>query len=213
MNADTIEFSPDLSLDNVDAEQVDKNPLLRFRKHFEQVLGQGIDKPNAACLATANQQGRPSARIILIKQISNSGFVFFTNYQSHKGLDLEVNPYAELVFYWPTIDTQVRAYGEVSRISQQGSEAYFHKRPRASQLGATVSPQSRVIASREDLENTINELDVQLKDQEIPLPNHWGGYCIRPLQMEYWYNRGARLHDRFQFEYGAGKWQARRLAP
>ena len=213
MSAYQIKFAAEFNLLGVADERVDKNPFLRFRRLFEQVSAMSMEKPNAAVLATANKQAQPSARIVLIKELVSSGFVFYTNYQSRKGRDLAQNPLAELVFYWSALDSQIRIHGTVSKLSRESSEMYYHSRPRASQLGALVSPQSETISGREDLEKKIRRLDAQYAGQVIPLPENWGGYVLQPLHFEFWYNQSGRLHDRYLFEYQSGEWIERRLAP
>jgi pyridoxamine 5'-phosphate oxidase len=165
-------------------------------------------------LATATSDGRPSARIVLLKQVDKDGFVFYTNYRSAKARELEANPQAALVFYWSELDRQVRVSGRVELVSAAESDAYFKTRPRESQLGAIVSPQSEVIASREVLEARLTKLEKEFQDREIERPAYWGGYRLKPERIEFWENRPGRLHDRIVYEAGTdGTWSIKRLAP
>jgi pyridoxamine 5'-phosphate oxidase len=165
-------------------------------------------------LATATPEGRPSARMVLLKQVDHDGFVFFTNYHSAKALQLESNPYAALVFYWNPLERQVRVEGKVERTSAAESEVYFQTRPRESQIGAWASPQSSVIAGREVLEQRARELEDYYRDREIECPGHWGGYRLRPDRIEFWKGRPGRLHDRIVYELTSdGMWSITRLAP
>ena len=165
-------------------------------------------------LATADSAGKPSARIVLLKQVDERGFVFFTNYQSKKAGELDANPNAALVFYWPQHDRQVRVEGTVTRVSAAESDDYFQTRPRDSQIGALASPQSETIAGREVLEQRARELEAAYRDQTVPRPAHWGGYLLTPDRIEFWKARPSRLHDRLAYERQSdGSWRISRLAP
>ena len=168
----------------------------------------------AAMLATATADGKPSARLVLLKQADERGFVFYTNYNSMKARELDSNPQAALVFYWPQLERQVRVEGKVERVSAAESDAYFKTRPRESQIGALASPQSEVIASREALQQKAEELEQLYEGREIERPAHWGGYRLYAERIEFWKGRPGRLHDRILYERQTeGKWTIKRLAP
>ena len=165
-------------------------------------------------LATATPDGKPSARIVLLKGVDKQGFSFFTNYESAKGHQLEANPQAALAFYWVKLERQVRISGPVERTSREDSAAYFHSRPPGSRLGAWASKQSEVIDSRKILDARLAQMVERFEGEEIPLPPHWGGYRVMPEEMEFWQGRPNRLHDRFRYSLrGDGTWQIDRLAP
>jgi pyridoxamine 5'-phosphate oxidase len=177
-------------------------------------LNSEIEEVNAMTLATVTAEGFPSARIVLLKGYTEEGFVFFTNYQSHKGKELEQNPRACLVFFWKALERQVRIEGMVEKIAAADSEAYFQSRPVGSQIGAWASPQSTVISGREVIENNVVELEKKYTNTSIPRPEHWGGYIVKPVNIEFWQGRSSRLHDRIL--YTAQKdlsWKIERLAP
>lgn len=198
----------------LDERSVDSNPIQLFQRWFDAAIASGARLPDAMTLATASKDGTPSARIVLLKQVDDDGFVFYTNYNSPKAGQLEENPRAALVLYWVQLDRQVRVEGSVERISAAESDEYFSTRPRESQLGALASPQSEVIESREVLEQRFRELDEIHRDRAVERPAHWGGYRLKPERIEFWQNRSGRLHDRILYERQAdGGWSIRRLAP
>jgi pyridoxamine 5'-phosphate oxidase len=198
----------------LDETTVDPNPIDLFRRWFDAAIGSGSKLPDAMTLATATKDGKPSARMVLLKQVDEQGFVFYTNYRSSKSQELEENPQAALVFYWTHLDRQVRVEGNVVRVSPAESDEYFATRPRESQIGAAASPQSEVIASREVLEKRFRELDELYSDRPVERPEHWGGYRLKPERIEFWQNRTGRLHDRILYERQAGgNWNISRLAP
>ncbi len=165
-------------------------------------------------LATVDREGQPSARVVLLKGCDERGFVFFTNYASRKGRDLEENPRAALVFYWPAFDRQVRVEGTVEKTSPEESEAYFQSRPLGARIGAWTSSQSEVIASREELERSVEEAVQRFADGAVPRPGHWGGYRVRPDEVEFWQGRESRLHDRLRYRrQPGGGWLIDRLSP
>ena len=192
---------------------VESNPILQFKKWFTEAVDSQIYEPNVMTLATANSDGKPSARIVLLKGFDEDGFVFFTNYDSDKGKDLAENPQASLVFFWAELERQVRIDGVVSKIDAEESTAYFHSRPAGSQIGASASPQSSVIPNRESLEEKVAQLSTEYKDKEIPRPLHWGGYLVEPTHIEFWQGRPSRLHDRLNYQLVDGSWIINRLAP
>lgn len=198
----------------LDERNVDANPVRQFQVWFDEAMGRGLPLAEAMTLCTATSDGRPSARMVLLKGVSESGFVFYTNYRSRKARELDVNPFAALVFYWEPLERQVRVEGKVSRISADDSDKYFQTRPRESQIGAIASPQSDVIESREVLEQEFQELEEKYADRPIERPAHWGGYRLVPERIEFWKGRPGRLHDRLLYELQAdGEWKRSRLAP
>jgi pyridoxamine 5'-phosphate oxidase len=204
----------DTTLETLDEKVVDRDPIKQFQAWFDDAIAAKLPLPEAMNLATATPEGRPSSRVVLLKQVDENGFVFFTNYHSAKAQQLESNPYAALVFYWPQLDRQVRIEGKVERTSVAESAEYFQTRPRESQIGAWASPQSNVIAGRDVLEERVKELEEYYRDREIECPGHWGGYRLRPDRIEFWKNRVGRLHDRILYERAAdGAWAIKRLAP
>ncbi|HWC76878.1 MAG TPA: pyridoxamine 5'-phosphate oxidase [Blastocatellia bacterium] len=192
---------------------VDQNPFKQFARWYEEALGSDLILPNAMALATSSRDGVPSARMVLLKDFDENGFVFYTNYESPKARDLDENPKAALLFYWAPLDKQVRITGSVERVSPEESEAYFRTRPVESQLGAWASNQSSTIESREVLENRLSQLIEEYRDTEVPLPPYWGGYRLVPDTFEFWLSRPGRLHDRLRFSRRDGEWTIERLAP
>ena len=193
--------------------EVDSNPFTQFERWFKQAEADVPILPNAMTLATSTRDGVPSARVVLLKDFDERGFVFYTNYQSQKGKELDANPLATLSFYWAEPARQVRIAGTATRTSRSESEAYFHTRPIDSQLGAWASNQSEVIASREVLEQRMEELLKEYEGKRIPLPPYWGGYRVAPFVFEFWQSRASRLHDRIRYRLVNGKWVIERLAP
>src|SRR4051794_29570625 len=192
---------------------LDPDPIKQFGTWFTAAIEAGIRDVNAMSLATATPEGRPFVRIVLLKGFSHDGFIFFTNYESQKGQQLEANPHAALAFYWIELDRQIRISGPVEKTSREESEHYFHSRPAASQLGAWASHQSQPIDGRRVLEARLAQMTERF-DGVIPLPPHWGGFRVRPEMMEFWQGRTNRLHDRFRYTAsGAGSWAIERLAP
>jgi pyridoxamine 5'-phosphate oxidase len=193
---------------------IDRDPIKQFQLWFDEAVAAKLPMPEAMSLATVTPDGRPTARMVLLKQVDGYGFVFFTNYNSAKARQLEINPYAALVFYWTQLDRQVRVDGKVTRTSREESAAYFRTRPRESQIGAWASPQSEVIPAREALEQRARELTELYSDREIDCPEHWGGYRLTPDRIEFWSSRVGRLHDRILYELQPDStWTIKRLAP
>ena len=198
----------------LDESDLASDPIEQFARWFAAAVEAGLNEPNAMTLATAAPDGTPSARMVLLKGFDAQGFVFYTNYDSQKGRELTANPRAALVFYWPALHRQVRVAGEVSPVSRGESENYFRSRPVGARLSALASRQSRVIPSRESLEQHVTELAAQYPDENIPLPDDWGGYRLAPHTLEFWQGRPNRLHDRLRYtRQPLGVWVVERLSP
>ena len=189
------------------------NPFEQFKLWFEQAVAADILEPNAMTVATVTDEGKPSARIVLLKDFDDRGFVFYTNYNSQKGVELQNCPHAALVFLWGDLERQVRIEGKIEFVSESEATGYFHSRPASSQLGAWASDQSTVIADRSILEQKLQQLAAQYQDLQIPKPPHWGGVRVIPQEIEFWQGRPSRLHDRLRYQLVEGKWQIDRLAP
>lgn len=202
------------SQSSLSEKDVQPDPFRQFEKWWSDATAAEIVEPNAMTLATASSDAVPSARIVLLKGFSNEGFVFFTNYQSYKGQQLAENPKACLVFYWKELERQVRITGLVAKISAVDSDTYFSSRPAGSQVGALASPQSQVIPNREWLDDHYEQLRKSLDPENIQRPDHWGGYLVKPVIIEFWQGRPSRLHDRIQYSLqDDGHWKIERLAP
>ncbi len=192
----------------------DVNPFRQFAKWFDEVLGGTEHDPTAMTFASADGQGRASARVVLLKEYNEHGFVFYTNYESQKGREIDENPWGTLLFYWGTFERQARISGRVERITREESELYFQSRPLESQIAAWASAQSRVLASREALDQRYEELRQQYGDGPVPVPPYWGGLRVVPESFEFWQGRPSRLHDRLRYTRRAnGSWIRERLAP
>jgi len=195
-------------------KNTDPNPFIQFESWFNQAVEQVLDMPNAMTLATVSDDGYPEARLVLLKHYDETGFSFFTNYNSSKGKALDKQKKASLLFYWSVFDRQIRIKGDVERLSKKDSEGYFQSRPIDSQIAAVISPQSQVIENREILENKFVEKKAQLKIRKnLTLPDYWGGYRIKPRQFEFWQGRENRLHDRLRYSKNDNDWTIQRIAP
>jgi len=201
------------TLKGLDAVDVSENPINQFRRWFDAALAAGGPEPNAMHVSTVTAEGRPDGRIVLLKEVSDAGFVFYTNYESRKGQELAANPFAALTFFYQSLEQQIRIEGRVEKVSPDESTAYFHSRPRGSQIGAWVSNQSHTIDDRDVLKTRQQALEAQFADQEIPRPDHWGGYRVVPDAIEFWQGRPSRLHDRIRYRLENGIWLIERLAP
>lgn len=214
MSKELAALRQNYALNALSESDVLPDPIAQFGRWFDEAIDSKILEPNAFSLATASLEGRPSARTVLLKGFDKNGFVFFTNYESRKGNELEQNPNAAMLFTWLDLQRQIRIEGSIEKISVAESLDYFQSRPRASQIGAWTSPQSRPIASREVLEQNQAAIAAQYQDVEkLPLPPFWGGYRLAPTWFEFWQGRESRLHDRVVYSQHAGNWELSRLAP
>jgi pyridoxamine 5'-phosphate oxidase len=198
---------------SLDTATIDKDPIQQFETWFKEAVTSNVPEPNAMNLATVNG-GRPASRIVLLKGVEQGKFVFYTNYQSRKGKELEENPACSLTFFWPELERQIRIEGVASRVDAKRSDEYFQSRPRGSQVGAWASPQSSIINDRSLLEARTKQIEEKFKGQDkLPRPHQWGGYEIDPLLIEFWQGRPSRLHDRIAFTKIDNEWKVNRLAP
>ena len=199
---------------SLDVTTVFADPILQFEKWFKEALEAGVAEPNAMHLSTVNAQGRPSGRIVLLKDVESGKFVFYTNYQSKKGSDLDQNPACALTFFFPDLERQIRIEGVTERVAAVISDQYFQSRPRGSQIGAWASPQSAIIENRTILDTRASQLEKKFENEKVlPRPNQWGGYQVDPFMIEFWQGRPSRLHDRIQYVKVDGVWKIYRLAP
>ncbi len=203
----------DFAKQTLDESDVNANPVLQFKKWFKEAVDAKINEPNAMTVSTATIDGKPSARILLLRNFNENGFVFYTNYNSRKGSDIEANPHCALLFFWPELERQVRIEGILQKQTAQESDLYFNTRPRGSKLGAWTSEQSKVIASRKVLDNKYKKLSEKYPNKNIPRPPYWGGYLLKPVSIEFWQGRPNRLHDRILYTMENKIWIIERLAP
>lgn len=201
------------TLNGLDTADVLADPIAQFRLWFNAALQANVPEPNAMYVSTVTEEGRPDGRIVLLKDILDTGFVFYTNYESRKGKELTSHPFAAITFFYQELERQVRIEGRVEKVSPEQSDDYFNSRPRGSQLGAWVSNQSSVIENRDVLETRQRELEARFADQPIPRPPHWGGYQVIPDAIEFWQGRPSRLHDRIRYRKENDNWIIERLAP
>jgi pyridoxamine 5'-phosphate oxidase len=214
MNKSIAEIRRDYSHESLSERDADPNAIKQFQRWWNEAVDSKIDEVNAMTLATASIDGLPSARVVLLKEFNEKGFVFFTNYESYKAQQLAENPKACLVFFWKELERQIRITGLIEKVSGIQSDEYFHSRPESSRIGAWASPQSRVINSRDWLDEKFNELVKKMEGTKIARPAYWGGYIVKPVVIEFWQGRPSRLHDRIQYSLEEnGGWKIERLAP
>lgn len=203
----------DFAGQTLDEKDVNAHPIIQFEKWFKEAVDSKVHEPNAMTVCTANKDGKPSARILLLRNFSENGFVFYTNYTSRKGSEILENPNCALLFFWPELERQVRIEGVLTRQTSEESDIYFNSRPRSSKLGAWASAQSKVIESRKVLDEEYKKLSEKYPDETVPRPPNWGGYILKPTTIEFWQGRPSRLHDRIVYVQENTKWKIERLAP
>lgn len=214
LNQQVAALRKDYRLAALDESEVEQHPVKQFEKWWQEAISGQLDEPNAMTLATSTPEGRPSARIVLLKSFDTDGFIFFTNYESRKGIEMAANPQVSLLFFWRELERQVRIDGTVSKTDAAISDEYYRTRPLGSRIGAIASPQSRVIPHRSFLEEQVNIIAAKYVLEEPARPQHWGGYIVKPTLVEFWQGRSNRLHDRVQYSLvEGGAWQIDRLAP
>lgn len=197
----------------LEEDKVAGNPIDQFGLWLSEAIAAEVNEPTAMSLASCDDAGRPTIRVVLLKEYTHVGFTFFTNYESRKGRQLASHPAACLNFFWPELERQVRIEGTTEKVPAAESDAYFASRPRGSKIGAWASPQSRTITSRSTLDEAVARIDAQYPGEEIPRPPHWGGYILKPNLVEFWQGRPSRLHDRIQYTLEKGVWTRVRIAP
>jgi pyridoxamine 5'-phosphate oxidase len=214
MDTSVADLRREYTFQGLSEMDVHPNPFEQFKTWFDQAVAAQLPEPNAMTIATVTSDGKPSARIVLLKDYDERGFVFYTNYKSHKGQQLVENPWGAIAFWWTELERQVRIEGCVEKVSPAESDAYFHSRPIGSQLGAWASNQSQVIESREVLEQQLQKLKEEYDNKEVPRPPHWGGFRVIPNEIEFWQGRPSRLHDRLLYQRSEdGSWKIQRLSP
>ncbi len=213
MSLDVTHLREEYRLATLDIGDVDADPLAQFRRWFHEAQEAKVHEPNAMALATSDADGTPNVRMVLLKEADTRGFVFFTDYRSVKGAELDANARAALCFWWGPLERQVRIRGPIAKVAAEESAAYFVQRPRGSRLGAWASAQSSVIATRDELERRHEALDAKHPGEDVPIPAHWGGYRITPESYEFWQGRQSRLHDRLRYAPKGGAWAIERLSP
>lgn len=210
---DLQQLRDEYSKHSLDENEVDLNPLNQFDSWFEEALDAKIPGPNAMHVATVDSEGKPHVRVILLKGYDKEGFVFYTNLASDKGKEIDSNPNVSLCFFWMELERQVRIDGTATKLPRAVSEEYFRERPYKSQIGALASDQSKVVPNRQFLEDRFNELEEKYPEGEVPMPESWGGYLVKPTAFEFWQGRRSRLHDRVKYELEDSNWSIKRLSP
>ena len=203
----------DYKLQSLSEKDISPNPFDQFQKWWDDAIASNIDEVNAMTLATVGENGKPSARIVLLKGLNENGFHFYTNYESHKAKDMEVNQHVALIFFWKELERQIRIEGTVSKLTNTESDAYFYSRPLESHIGAWASPQSKIITDRTALENEVENVKIKFMEEQLVRPTFWGGYIVAPSLIEFWQGRSNRLHDRLQFTKNGSTRNVDRLAP
>jgi pyridoxamine 5'-phosphate oxidase len=204
----------DFSKMTLDESMVDADPIKQFETWFRAAVESKVHEPNATVLSTVSAENRPSARVLLLRNFDEKGFVFYTNYNSRKGKDIEKNPYATLTFFWPELERQIRIEGKLEKQSAEESDLYFMSRPLSSRLGAWTSPQSEIIIDRKSLDEALEKITKHFEGKEVTRPEWWGGYVLVPNRIEFWQGRESRLHDRIVYlKMDGGEWEISRLAP
>lgn len=213
MNKDIASIRRDYQLATLDESSTSAHPMSQFEHWWEEAIASNIDEVNAFVLSTIDANRAPASRVVLLKGFTPEGFIFFTNYESSKGIEMATHPIVAINFFWKELERQVRITGSVQKIASSESEAYFHSRPLSSQIGAISSPQSQVIPDRAFLEKLVASNTEKYASGIVPLPPHWGGYIVHPTQMEFWQGRSSRLHDRIRYTVSNNEWIKERLAP
>jgi pyridoxamine 5'-phosphate oxidase len=214
METSIADLRREYTCDGLKEASAHTDPFKQFQRWFDQAIAAQLPEPNAMTIATATVEGKPSARMVLLKDYDERGFVFYTNYTSQKGQQLAENPWGAIVFWWAQLERQVRIEGRVEKVAPDESDAYFHSRPKGSQLGAWASEQSQVVESRDVLEQQLQQLKDEYEDKEVPRPPHWGGFRLIPEAIEFWQGRPNRLHDRLLYQRQEdGSWYIQRLSP
>jgi pyridoxamine 5'-phosphate oxidase len=210
---DIASMRKDYKMKSLDESDVLPDGIEQFKQWFQEAIEVEVPEPNSMTLATASAEGDPSARIVLLKGLTDEGFIFFTNYESRKGEELAQNPKAALVFFWQELERQVRIEGRVKKVSREENEKYFYTRPFQSQVSAYVSPQSKVIEGKRGLEEIRDVSATKFEGGKVPYPEQWGGYCVVPEKIEFWQGRESRFHDRLRYTKTGEGWNCERLAP
>jgi pyridoxamine 5'-phosphate oxidase len=215
MQKDLSDYRKSYEKSELTEASIKENPMEQFQKWFHEVEAtDGVDEPNAMTVSTIGLDGFPKSRVVLMKRFTFEGFIFYTNYQSEKGRAIAANPSVCLSFFWPNLERQVIIKGKAEKIAENLSDGYFESRPKGSQLGAVVSDQSEVVPSREHLEGKLKELEQEYEGKEVPRPEYWGGFLVRPISIEFWQGRPNRLHDRIRYTLQEDfDWKIERLAP
>jgi len=211
--SDINELRKEYTYSQLEIDNLDSDPVVQFRYWLNDALKANVSEPTAMVLSTVGNEGKPSSRVVLLKNLDHDGFTFFSNYESRKGIQIEQNPNASLLFFWPQIERQVRIEGRVSKTPRHISDEYFQSRPEGSKIGAWASPQSHIVPSREYLDNLQKDYELLFKTRILERPENWGGYKLFPNTIEFWQGRENRLHDRFEYRLNGSMWEIHRLAP